>query len=292
MPKRKFKYKTSMRFKRRYKHTENIAAVLVAFFIIIVGFVALFQFFSSSGKKINIPIENVSNFKIPHKNLPVLKTLAAKYGIDFSELVTIYSLEQNFFPSKSQAVDAAEIERSFLINYDSIRKSYKPKELAPYYNMLNTLFEEIKYFPIPSGYDNEESPSYMFGDNFNLKNSKTTDIIDRENIRGRIPIMSLGGGTVESIGLKEDTGFQIKIKTSQETIYTYSYLDSVSDGLVTGSLVQPGQLLGFMGAVQNIPVRLAISISPKFALTSKEFFINPYPFLRSVEATRAEYKPQ
>jgi murein DD-endopeptidase MepM/ murein hydrolase activator NlpD len=149
---------------------------------------------------------------------------------------------------------------------------------------MNILLGEIKCFPIPLGYDED---SYMFGDSWGTR-SYGAQIIDRENVRGRIPVVSMTAGIVSDVGWKEKTGFQVIIKTSNDTYYSYSNLDVLSDGLAFGTAIQPGTPLGSMGVVGVASARLHLEISPQFSLVSRDFRINPFPFLRLVEGEQAE----
>ena len=238
-------------------------------------------------KRVNVSVENVAAFRIPHHAFTQLRELSAEYGVDFAQAVCMYSLENSFFPVKTEAPTGVV---TFMRNYNDIIKNYREKDIEPYLRLLDTLLGEIKCFPIPLEYD-PLGESYMFGDSWGAK-SVGVDIIDRENIRGRIPVVSMTSGIVSEAGWKEKTGFQVIIKTSKDTYYSYSNLEIFADNIELGTAIQPGTLLGFMGAVGTTSVRLHLEISPHFSLVSKNFKINPYPFLRLVEDYREQGRDQ
>lgn len=274
----------SMLRRMRLHGLETLVYYAGACLLLAAAIFLLYGFFSNSIKKINISIENVAAFRIPHRAFDQLREQSAEYGADFAHAVCLYSLENSFFPVKTGVPTGVA---AFMRNYDDIRKRYREKDIEPYYSLLDTLLGEIKCFPIPLGYD-PDGDSYMFGDSWGAK-SEGVDIMDRENVRGRIPVVCMTAGVISEAGWKEKTGFQVIVKTSKDTYYSYSNLEIFADGLTPGTTVQPGTLLGFMGVVGTSSVRLHLEISPQFSLVTKGFRINPYPFLRLLEKERVEY---
>ena len=276
------KYSTrSIRRRKRLHSLETLAYYAGACLLLIAAVFLIYDFFSGGMKKVTVSTENVAAFQIPHRVFAQLREQSREYGVDFAEALSLYSLENSFFPAKT-VIPTGVV--TFMRNYNDIRKSYREKDVEPYRNLFDTLINEIKCFPIPRGYDTDDN-SYMFGDSWGAK-SEGVDIIDRENIRGRIPVVSMSAGVVSESGWKEKTGFQVVIKTSKETYYSYSNLEIFADSLVPGTAVEPGTLLGFMGTVGTSSVRLHLEISPQFSPVSKNFKINPYPFLRLIEDER------
>ncbi len=281
------------------KYIINLLAVLT---VIVLLFMLGKYFFGEQPKTFNVSAENIAAFQIPYKSLTILKNLSAKYKLDYIELLTIYSLENNFFPSKAVASTSEEIESKYILDYDTLKKQYKNSKIKPYYTLFQNLFDEIEYFPIPAGFDNEDTVSYMYGESFGAardyggqRTHEGCDIMDRENQRGRIPIVSMTAGTIEHIGWNELGGFRIGLFTQNGTYYYYAHMDSFAPNLVKGSKVKAGQLLGYMGDTGygkkegtkgNFQVHLHVGISPKTSLSKKEFWINPYPFLRYIENSK------
>jgi murein DD-endopeptidase MepM/ murein hydrolase activator NlpD len=254
-------------------------------------------------RNLNIPAERVAAFQIPHTVLPELRRLADRNALDFPELLLYYSLENSFFPVKTAASDRAELESRYVTNFDALKKKYKSKNIAPYLALLRELVSELVYFPIPASYDAE---AYMYGDSWGAARSyggerihQGTDILDRENIRGRLPVVSITDGTVKNLGWNELGGYRVGIVTEYGNYYYYAHLSGYAERLAEGDRVRAGQLLGFMGdsgygkkegTVGNFPTHLHVGIQADTKLSSKEFWINPYPFLRLIEDSRVEYR--
>lgn len=242
----------------------------------------------SGGMKKNIAVENVSAFRLPSKSLSVLMTLSDKYEKDLSDILTLYALENNFFPESAELeINETEIEKKYFINYNKLRKTYKNSFFEQYRSIIGGLLSEIEYFPIGYG-----SADYMFGDGFgSVRNDATKnlgcEITDRENTPGRLPVCSMTGGTVEKVKYSEREGQQIIIKTESGTRYQYSRLMNLQAGIKSGAAIKAGDLLGYMGQGRHsdIPTLtgLYLQISPKQTLTKEEFWINPYVFLRISE---------
>jgi murein DD-endopeptidase MepM/ murein hydrolase activator NlpD len=160
--------------------------------------------------------------------------------------------------------------------------------------MFENLFGEIEVFPIPTGWY-EDEPSVMFGDSWGVEHNfqgnrmhMGTAIIDRENIRGRVPVVSMTQGTVREAGWDNQLGYAVGVVTESGTFYLYAHLDSLAPGLAVGQAVTAGQLLGQMGnsggrGGRSFPVHLHVAISPEVSFTRGNFWINPYPLLRYIE---------
>jgi len=113
-------------------------------------------------------------------------------------------------------------------------------------------------------------------------------------MRGRLPIISMTDGKVLNCGWSELGGFYVGITTKNGTYYYYAHLDHFTPGLAEDTPVKAGQLLGYMGDTGygkegvkgKFPVHLHLGIRPKVTFTKEEFWLNPYPFLRSLEEQR------
>ncbi len=293
-------YKRSRLLKKTEFYIINVLAVL----LVVLFLVFIKDTFITPKKDVKVPIENVAAYRVPYRVPIELKELSEKYGLDFIELLTIYSIENTFFPIKTVTPSQAEIEQSFILSFNKIKSRYRDGKVKPYYTLLKNIFSEIKYFPIPYGYDNDKTASYMYGDSFGAERTYGgdrihlgTDILDRENIRGRIPVVSMTSGTVKNLGWNELGGYRIGIVTENGNYYYYAHFDSYAENLSEGNRVAAGQLLGYMGdsgygkegTRGNFQTHLHLGINPKTNLTLKEFWINPYPFLRFVENSKIEF---
>lgn len=259
----------------------------ITLFLLLIG-VLLLSYRHLSEDKINL--NNIAAFKITYNDLETLYTLSQKYNLDFSQVLTYYSLSNNFFDEKFEAVDS--IEQNFIFNYATIKKNYNSKEADRAYTLLNNIINEIKVFPIKEN-NNEYSYSDSWGAERNYGGKrihKGTDIFDRENINSRLKIVSMTDGIVEKLGWNEKGGYRVGIRSNNGNYYYYAHLDSFADIQVNSS-VKAGDVLGYMGNTgygkegtrNKFPVHLHLGINPVTEYTNKEFWINPYPFLRIVE---------
>jgi len=286
-----------MRKYNKYNNKKNIKMTLFRITAVILAIIIWFLYlFSGSSENINVDIENVSALKVSSDMVLKIKELSEKYGIGFSELFTYYSLENNFFENKVEADD--KIEQNFIMNYDKIKNKYSPEEVKKYYDLINNIYTDIKLFPIDSEYNEE----YIYGDNWGSGRTyggnrihMGCDIMDRENIRGRIPVVSMTDGKISTIGWNEMGGYSIGILSSSGNYYYYAHLDSYKEEFKTGKNIKCGDILGYMGdsgygkkegTKGNFIVHLHIGISPNTELIN-DFWINPYPFLRLVEKTNS-----
>ena len=245
-----------------------------------------------SEEKLDIKIENVSSLKISSEIIMELKTLAEKYEKDFAEFFTYYALENKFFNNKIQSDN--KIEQNFIMNYDAIKNKYNSKTVKNYYELFNNIYNDIKIFPIDEKYKKE----YIYGDSWGGERTyggkrihKGCDIMDRENIKGRIPIISMTDGIISNIGWNEQGGYRVGVTSSNGNYYYYAHFENYAEGIEKGKTIKSGDILGYMGdsgygeegTKGKFPVHLHVGICPKTSLSEEELWINPYPFLRLLE---------
>jgi hypothetical protein len=245
------------------------------------------------GVRIRVNAETVAAFRVPHRAIGQLEAYAERHGISFAELFVIFNAENHFFPEKSVVHDLSVIEELYVTDFERIKKRYNARSLAPYVRMFENLFAELETFPIPGGWY-EVEPSIMYGDSWgvdhNQQGNRTqmgTAILDRENIRGRVPVVSMTSGRVEEAGWNNQLGYFVGITTINGTYYLYAHLDSIARGIQSGQMVGAGQPLGYMGNTGGrgtFPVHLHVGTSPEADFTRGRFWINPYPLLRYMEA--------
>ncbi len=277
---------------KKYKNSNKLKFKYLIFVIILL--IIIFLIFDSNNKnKLNISLSNLESFKISSQNIIKLEDIANKYNLIFYEMLAYYAIENNFFDDKELNID--DIEKEFIINYKNIKSKYKKKDIEPYINIVKNLIEDIKVFPIPSGYEKD----YVYSDSYGAERNyggkrehKGTDIMDRENIEGRIPVVSMTDGIVENIGWNEKGGYRIGIKSKTGNYYYYAHLDSFEENMQKGTKVLAGDKLGYMGSTGyskvegtkgKFPVHLHIGIELETTLTNNEIWINPYPFLTIIE---------
>ncbi len=195
-------YRKSKRYKKN--NNKNILKYVVILIILVLASM-IFIVNKSNYNSLNISLNNISAFKLSSENIIKLEEISKKYNIDFAEMLTYYALENNFFDEKN--LDISNIEQDFIINYDTLKNKYSKKSVEPYYNLIKNILEDIKGFPISLEYSEE----YIYGDSYGAERTyggkrihTGTDIMDRENIAGRIPIISMTNGVVENIGCLSD----------------------------------------------------------------------------------------
>lgn len=282
-----------------------IAAVLLIFLVIYIKGLIF-----DTPKKGNINADNIAAFSFSPDTFTSIRELSEKYSIDFYEMLSLYCMECSFYQSKEVNIRTKEeIEQAFVVNYKVIKNSYKSKTIKQYSEMLKNTLEEVKYFPImeDAGDGASRDLDYIYSDSWgSVREYKGTrkhegcDILDRENIRGRIAVCSMTDGVIENIGWNELGGYRLGIKTASGTYYYYAHLDRFAEGLEQGGTVTAGQLIGFMGdtgygkkegSKGNFAVHLHVGIMPDSKI-KKDFWINPYPFLRYIESQKSGYSIQ
>ena len=230
--------------------------------------------------------------------MTVLWEYAQRHHIPFPALLAVFNAENDFFPDKIMGYDLSRIEAVYIDNFNSLIRSYRQSALAPYIELYENLFAEMLAFPIPTGwYENDASVmfgnSWGVGHNFQGNSSHMgTAILDRENIRGRVPIASMTHGVITQAAWDNHLGYFVGVTTDSGNFYKYAHLDSIAPGIAPGQNVVPGQIIGQMGntgggrSSRTFPVHLHVAIRPNVSFTRREFWINPYPILRQLENAR------
>lgn len=246
-------------------------------------------------KVLSYELDNITSFKISAKNIINLKAYALTYDLDFVELLTYYSLENDFFEEKlSQDL---EMENSFIKNYKKLQRKYKKTNYLTYYNYFETILTEIKCFPILLDTDNANSYSFSdsWGEVRNYGGNRIhlgTDIFSKENTRDVIPIISMTDGVIENLGWNEKGGYRVGVRTESGNYYYYAHLSSFSDNIEVGMTIESGTFLGYMGdtgyseiegTTGNFPVHLHLGIEVSSPFSEEPIWVNPYPYLSLIE---------
>jgi murein DD-endopeptidase MepM/ murein hydrolase activator NlpD len=273
------------RRRKEYFFRACVIAVILLIFAMVFGLLR-------PGVRVRVDSETVAAFRVPHRAIGLLRVYAAQNGISFPELFAVFNAENNFFPEKHSYYDFDKLENFYVSDFNQLLRRYNPRSLAPYVSMFENLFGEIETFPISK----DDDILVMFGDSWgvehNFQGNKThmgTAIIDRENIRGRISVVSMTGGTVREASWDNNLGYFVGIITENNTYYLYAHLDSIAQGITAGKRISAGEHLGQMGnsgggrSRQSFPVHLHIAIAPDVSFTRGNFWINPYPLLRYIE---------
>jgi len=291
-------FNLSLLGQRRLKaHFFRACVVITMIFILAAAWQAM-----RPGIRVRVSPDTVAAFRVPHRAIGMLQEYSNIYGIPFAELFAVFNVHNDFFPEKHATFDLNAIEEMYVANFGRIKRQYNARSLAPYVNMFRNLFDEIETFPVPSGWY-EHDASVMFGNSWGVEHNfqgnrmhMGTAIVDRENIRGRVPITSMTAGTVQDAGWCNQLGYFVGIVTQNGTYYLYAHLDSLAPGLASGQDIIAGQLLGQMGnsgggrGGRSFPVHLHLAIRPSVSFTRGQFWINPYPLLRYVEGRASAYE--
>ena len=293
----------SKRIKRIYytrihmRRAGNWFIVLAALLLVIVFMVGVIRFFSRGGRP-SPKLEDIGAFRIPYETYSQLESLSIKYQMPFADLLTVCLQDNLFFPDKVTAPAEDEIERRYVTDFNKTKRLAGDKNTAAYETMFGNILSEMRAFPIPAEYGPD---TYVFSDSWGAARSyggervhEGTDILDRDNIRGRLPVVSMTDGRVFNSGWNDLGGYYVGVTAKNGTYYYYAHLDHFSPELVKGSPVKIGQLIGYMGDTGygpegtkgKFPVHLHVGVCPSVTFTKNEFWINPYPFLRSLEEQR------
>lgn len=272
---------------------------------------AIFFLFFTSKKNIFPPIpscpdewEGFRQMKLEQELMAVLSELSNQTDTDKYKLLAVLMASAGFyFPDDEYSCRLPHTLAEYDIAEDYYEKRYQ-KELALLQSSYQTLLADIKYFPVmKSSRDREQNFStagIAYADGWlaerNYQNSshlhEGTDIMALNNRRGYYPIVSMTDGVVENIGWLEKGGYRVGIRSPHGAYFYYAHLYRYADGLEKGSVVQAGQLLGFMGdsgyskvegTVGNFDVHLHLGIYLKTS-HYEELSVNPYWILKLVES--------
>jgi len=246
-----------------------------------------------SGNNVRVSPDTVAAFNVPHRAMGLLMEYSRRHGLDFSELFAVFNAENDFFPIASASYDLSELERLYVSGFDYLLRRYNSRSLAPYVELYRNLFNDIEVFPVPSEWQN----GIMFGNSWGVEHNfqgnrmhMGTAIIDRENISGRVPVVSMSSGTITDAGFCNQLGYHVGVTTANGTYFLYAHLDSIASNVLQGEHILAGEPIGQMGNTgggrrsRSFPVHLHLAISPDTNITRGQFWINPFPLLMFLEA--------
>lgn len=260
------------------------------FLICSIIFLAL-SFSSFAWRKTRVNWKESYKLKIPVEELFYIEKACIEYNTDFGEMLSCYLLENNYFLN-SKTIKVSD----FILNYSNIKVKYTDKKSRELFSLINGIYSEIECFPIDLS---DNGAEYIYGDSFDARRTyggerlhKGCDIMDRDNIRGRIKIVNMCDGEIEKLGWNEKGGWRVGVRSKNGNYYYYAHLSEYADGLFEGKDVLAGEILGYMGdsgysrkegTTGNFEVHLHMGIEVK-----KDEWINPYPFLRLIENKKGQ----
>ena len=173
------------------------------------------------------------------------------------------------------------------------------KEWNTYIGYTESIWDDVKYFPVPESATDEKmgvtfTNSWMNERAYGgQRGHEGTDIMATENVAGVYPIIRMTDGIVRSKGWLEKGGYRIGVEAPSGAYFYYAHLDSYAE-VEIGDEIQAGDLLGFMGdsgygpegTTGKFPVHLhvGIYIYPE----EQEMSVNPYWILRYLENRRVK----
>lgn len=217
--------------------------------------------------------------------------IAQEDKIDY-DMVTALMVENNYdlLDLKDVSYDSKELIKRKPAEYQKLKKAYE------------TVFSDLKYFPIPLS-QNEDTPDVAFENGWGDERTyggdrkhEGCDIMGTERERGFYPVVSMTEGTVEKVGWLEQGGWRLGIRAPAGAYFYYAHLYGYSRQWAEGDHVEAGELLGFMGdtgysAVEgttgNFPVHLHLGIYLKTD-HNEEMSINPYWILKYMQKKRQQ----
>ena len=162
----------------------------------------------------------------------------------------------------------------------------RPQEQETIEALYDTFAKEIRCFPVIGACSADDSWGGVrtYGGD---RTHEGCDIMAVDNIRGRLPIVSMTDGVVEAVGWLELGGYRIGVRSPGGIYYYYAHLQSCADGIAEGTNISAGTLLGYMGdsgyGAEGTTGQFAVHLHLGIYLTEDgmRFSVNPYPVLRT-----------
>ncbi len=162
-------------------------------------------------------------------------------------------------------------------------------QISKLFKKFETIDLSKRVFPIPRQYRADYTNN--FGTGRSWGGSRSHEGIDIFAFHGT-PIVSTSYGVVEIMGWNNYGGYRIGIRDVYNTYQYYAHLNYFVKGLSVGDIVEPGQVIGYVGSTGygkegtrgKFPPHLHYGFY-KFD-GRKEWSFNPYPYLRRWERVR------
>ncbi|HEY8364717.1 MAG TPA: M23 family metallopeptidase [Haloplasmataceae bacterium] len=182
-----------------------------------------------------------------------------------------------------------KIEEALLNYYQNEQGVKIIKEIASIFKHYNRIDLDKRVHPIPKGFEASVVSNYGQGRSFG--GPRTHEGLDIFAHYGT-PVVSTAYGIVEIKGWNRLGGYRIGIRDIYNTYEFYAHLSSYAKGIEEGTIVKPGQVIGYVGSTGygkegtsgRFPPHLHFGLY-KFD-GNKEWSFNPYPYLRKWERVR------
>ena len=208
----------------------------------------------------------------------------AKTGVSgFTDILTATMLNSDYYPRK--------------ILSDSVPyQKYKPAEFEQLKDAYQSVWSDLKYFPIPSTEIYFENTYGAPRDYRGRRTHEGCDLFGAEKEPGYYPVLSITDGVVENIGWLPLGGYRIGIRAPKGGYFYYAHLDAYEKDFQTGEEISAGDILGYMGntgyggeGTQGMfPVHLHLGIyirTPHY----EELSVNPYWVLKAISKKIRNY---
>lgn len=234
------------------------------------------------------------------KGLNDIREFAKKNELNLEDCVTVIMIAHDYdltdynekeYTLKEYQKDSRRLRKTYSDEFYGLRKEYKK------------IIGDLKYFPVPLKKDNaDELVNYTdsWGNERTYggeRRHEGTDIMDNQNKRGSLPVLSMTDGVVENMGWLELGGYRIGIRSESGAYFYYAHLYSYAGGLKEGDSISAGQLIGFMGdtgyskvegTTGNFDVHLHVGVYITLE-NGEDISVNPYYILRSLEGNKTVY---
>lgn len=189
-----------------------------------------------------------------------------------------------------------------LLEEQNLEEQNERTVFLEYQQSLESVWEEVQYFPIPDSNSNEGAKisfenSWMaertYGGN---RTHEGTDLMPSLEKAGYYPIVSMTDGVIEKVGWLEKGGWRIGVRSPNGNYYYYAHLHSYAKEWEIGTQIQAGEMLAFMGdsgygvegTTGQFPVHLHVGIYLPLG-ADQEMAINPYWLLKYLENHKLSY---
>ncbi len=234
---------------------------------------------TESSSAVHIDIQGFSSMNVSGNDLLRIKAFCYENNLEFKAYVSALMMENNFnlididIPLKEQLIRGSE---------PSVERLY------------GMILDDLECFPV-TGSKAEDINRYYYSNSFLAQRTyggdrkhMGTDIMDVENEKGYLNIVSMTDGIVENKGWLELGGYRIGIRSDSGAYFYYAHLEKYA-GVEEGDRVKAGDLLGYMGSTGYGPegtrdqfdVHLHMGIS--IDLDGREFWVNPYAILQMLD---------
>ncbi|WP_243116971.1 M23 family metallopeptidase [Natranaerovirga hydrolytica] len=292
---RKYGFNYKKRIRRKYKSNSIIKQTL----LIIMLLSLISNFCISRLYLIREPIaiksydlEAIANFHIHNDVLVAIEDYAIEEEKDFYDVLVNTMIHYDFSALDEDIIDLNKVKK--------VKQNNEYEALVGLYQMI---LEDIRFFPIAYNL-NSQYEEYYYGDTWLASRSYGgerlhygTDIMDSNNTRGYLPIVSMTDGVVENIGWLEKGGYRIGVRAPSGAYFYYAHLYTYTGDINQGDTIKAGELLGFMGdsgygeegTIGMFDVHLHMGISVPLKHQSEEYWVNPYWILRYIEDNKINF---